>query len=216
MKSVKIKIVLITLAFISVVISFAVYPVFATTYGQGYYGECLYGTNSDTCDISISNNGFTLFLNVTPSSGGSCTIQSDQVSVTTYDPNGYTLTLANESTNTSLLNTDGSSPTIATSSGTPASPQALVDNWGYRVDGWSNFGAGPTSPETNAPSNSSLKFAGTQPSNGTADTIAQSSSVTNPFSPTTTTIWYGICADNSLNVPSGSYTSTVEYTATAN
>lgn len=216
MKSLKTRIIFVILAVISIITSFAVYPVFATTYGQGYYGECLYSANSDTCDISISNNGFTLFLNVTPSSNGSCTIQSDQVTVTTYDPNGYTLTLANESTDTSLLDTDGSNHAIVASSGTPASPQPLVDDWGYRVDGWSNFGAGPTSAETNAPANASLTFAGTQPSSGTADIIAQTTSAPDPFTPITTTVWYGICADNNLNEPSGSYTSTVEYTATAN
>ncbi len=89
----------------------------------------------------------------------------------------------------------------------------LVNKWGYRVDGWSGFGAGPTSPVTNA-APGSLTFAGTQPSSGTPDTIAQTAVVNS--SPVTTTVWYGICANNALGVPAGSYTSTVEYTASAN
>ena len=203
----------ILLPFSAFIFSAIYYPVMATTYGQGDYGYCPYSASSTGCDISISNNGFTLFLNVTPSPAGSCTIQDDQVSVSTYDPNGYTLTLANEATNTSMLANDGSSNSIPASSGTPTTPQPLVDNWGYRVDGWSNFGAGPTTAETDGPSSNSITFAGTQPSSGTADVIAQTSSLT---STTTTTVWYGICLDNNLSVPSGSYSSTVEYTATAN
>lgn len=184
--------------------------VFATNYGQGNYGDCNYNGPSTSCSISISNNGFTLFLAVNPTVTGSCTTQSDQVAVTTHDPNGYTLTLANQSTNTGLLNGASSVPAV---SGTPASPLALTNTWGYRVDGWSGFGAGPTSPVTNV-SPSGIAFAGTEASNVTADTIAQTS-IEND-NPVNTIIWYGICVNTNLNVPAGSYTSSVLYTATAN
>ncbi len=184
--------------------------VLATNYGQGNYEDCNYNGPSTSCSISIGNNGFTLFLPVNPTIAGSCTTQSDQVSVTTHDPNGYTLTLANQSTNTGLLNGASSVPAA---SGTPTSPIALTNTWGYRVDGWSGFGAGPTSPVTNA-SPSGITFAGTQPSNVSPDTIAQTS--TENDNPISTMIWYGICVNTNLNVPAGSYASSVLYTATAN
>lgn len=209
----KTLLIIILLPLLIVTLTAIYYPVMAITYGQGDYGYCPYSSSSTSCDISISNNGFTLFLNVTPSAGGSCTIQNDQVTVSTYDPNGYTLTLANEATNTAMLANDGSSNSVPASSGTPASPIPLLDSWGYRVDNWSNFGAGPTTAAINSPSNSSITFAGTQPSNGTADVIAQTSTLN---STVTSTVWYGICLDNNLNITSGSYSSTVEYTATAN
>jgi hypothetical protein len=195
------------------IVAIPIVPVLAHNYyGSGYYGECLYSSPSSTCDISISNNSFTLLLGVQPTPSGSCTIQSDQVSVSTYDPSGYTLTLANGATNAGLLN---GSYSVPASSGTPASPQALTDTWGYRVDGLSSFGAGPTSAQTNA-SPSGITFAGTEPSNLTADTIATTSAAPIPYGSVPTTIWYGVCADTNLNIPEGSYTSTVLYTATAN
>jgi len=205
---------LILVCLLLIIIAVPTAPVLAHNYyGSGYYGECPYSSASSSCDISISNSAFTLFLAVAPTPSGSCTVQSDQVSVSTYDPSGYTLTLGNTSTNTGLLN---GSYSIPASGGTPASPQALADNWGYRVDGWSSFGAGPTSAETNSVPNGSITFAGTEASNLTADTIAQTSSVPNPYVPVSTTVWYGVCVDTSLSEIEGSYTSTVLYTATAN
>jgi hypothetical protein len=189
-------------------------PVLAHNYyGSGYYGECLYSSPSTSCDISISNNSFTLSLPVQPTPNGLCTIQSDQISVSTYDPSGYTLTLDNTSTSTGLLNGSNSIPASA---GTPSSPQALANTWGYRVDGLSGFGSGPTSAETNAAINNSITFAGAKSSSLTADTIAQTSSVPTPYLPVSTTVWYGVCANTTLAIPQGSYQATVLYTATAN
>lgn len=206
------KIVLLTVLlglFFSVAVLWAP-SALATNYGQGNYGDCDYNGPSSSCSISISNNGFSLFLAITPTPSGSCTIQSDQVAVTTDDPNGYTLTLDNQSTTTGLINGASSVPA---SSGTPASPAVLANTWGYRVDSWSGFGAGPTGAIINgAPS--SLTFAGTEASNLSADTIAQTA-IEND-NPVSTTVWYGICADTNLNVPAGSYSSSVLYTATAN
>jgi len=187
-------------------------PVFATVYGVGDYGECPYSVSSTNCDISISNNGFTLFLNVTPSVGGSCTIQSDQVTVDTYDPNGFTLTLGNTSTNTALEDVDASGNNIPATSGTLGSPTTLSDTWGYRVDGVGSFGSGPTSAVTNT-SPSSLTFAQVEASGSTPDTITNTSSLNNSVG---TTVWYGVCLDDGLNIPNGTYSSTVQYTATAN
>lgn len=181
----------------------AAYP--TGTYGSSTYGSCAYGS---TCSITLTSGG-TVHLDVTPAAGGRCTIQSDTASVLTDDSNGYTLTLADNSTNTAL--NDGSA-TIPATSATIASPAALSANqWGYRVDGLGSFGAGPTTAQSNISLPATL-FAGIKASNQTADTIATTSSAADPAQ--VTTIWYGACADPSLS--SGVYTTQVTYTAVAN
>ncbi len=174
-------------------------------YGSGAYGSCEYG---QTCSITVSSNG-NVSLNIVPAAGGKCTIQSDTASVTTDDTNGYTLTLADSSNNTSLVN---GSDLITASSGTLASPTTLTANkWGYRVDGLGSFGSGPTTNQTNI-SIPATTFAGIMASNQPADTIATSSGAADPAQ--STTVWYGACADTSLK--SGSYNTQVLYTAVAN
>lgn len=175
------------------------------TYGSGAYGSCKYGV---ACDISLSSNG-SLGLNITPTASGRCTIHSDSPSVLTDDTNGYTLTVADNSTDTSLVN--GGS-TIPTTSGTVSSPTTLSGNsWGFRVDGLGGFGAGPTTDQDNV-ARGSITFSGIKASNVTADTIASTSGAANPA--VTTTVWYGACAD--ATVSSGTYATTVLYTAVAN
>jgi hypothetical protein len=175
------------------------------TYGSGNYGSCQYGVS---CSISLTSNG-SVSLNVTPTSSGSCTINSDSAAVTTDDSNGYTLTLADSSTNTALVN---GSASINATSGTISSPSTLTGNsWGYRVDGLGSFGSGPTTSQTNA-SRSSTLFAGIKSSVQTADTIATTSVAANPA--VTTTVWFGACADTT--VASGAYANQVLYTAVAN
>lgn len=175
------------------------------TYGSGTYGSCVYGS---VCSITLSSNG-TVSLNVTPTSGGSCTVRSDVASVETDDSNGYTLTLADNSTSTALIN---GSTNINAGSGTFSSPAALSgDAWGYRVDSLGSFGSGPTTNQTNVSPSSAL-FAAIEASNQTADTIASTSAAADPA--VNTTVWYGVCADTSI--PSGAYTTQVTYTAIAN
>lgn len=181
----------------------AAYP--TGTYGSSTYGSCAYG---NSCSITLTSGG-TVHLDITPASGGKCTIQSDTASVLTDDSNGYTLTLADNSTNTAL---DDGSATIPATTATIGSPAALSANkWGYRVDGLGSFGAGPTTAQSNISIPATL-FAGIKASNQTADTIATTSSAANPAQ--ITTIWYGACADPSLS--SGVYTTQVTYTAVAN
>lgn len=196
--------VLITVVFIGSLGSLvSAYP--SGTYGSGTYGSCEYGS---VCSITLTSNS-NVSLNVTPTSGGSCTIQSDTASVMTDDSNGYTLTLADNSTNTALIN---GSATIGAGSGTFASPAALSGNaWGYRVDGLGSFGGGPTTGQSNVSPGSTL-FAAIKASNQTADTIAATSVAADPA--VTTTVWYGACANTSAT--SGSYTTQVTYTAVAN
>src|SRR5665213_378895 len=185
-------------------------PVFAYNfpYGEGDYSECPYSADTANCDISITNNGFSLFLNVTPSVAGSCTVQNDQVTVSTYDPYGYSLALNDEATTSNLLQLSGGSGYINYSTGTLALPVALTNSWGYRVDGAGGFGSVPTTGQTNGAPNSAVHFAEVQPSTSTPDTIASTSSLS---SPTTTNVWYGVCLDDSVATTPGNYTSTVLY-----
>ena len=176
----------------------------SSTYGSGNYGDCDYGS----CSITLSSTG-AVNLDVTPTQSGACSIASDAVSVLTDSTSGYSVQLASSSTDTNLVN--GSS-TIATSSGTAASPAIMNPNaWGWRIDGYSGFGSGPTSAQSNiaAPISS---FAGVPASNVAPATIKNSSSAANPA--VITTVWYGLCADTS--VLNGTYTTQVTYTATTN
>jgi hypothetical protein len=174
-------------------------------YGSGTYGSCEYGV---ACSISLSSNG-SVNISVTPTSSGSCTIQSDSATVFTDDTNGYTLTLADSGTNTALVNGSG---TINATTGTTTSPTTLTGNsWGYRVDGLGGFGSGPTTSQSNASRGSTL-FAGIEASDQLADTIATTSGAADPA--VTTTVWYGACADTTVS--SGAYTTQVIYTAVAN
>jgi hypothetical protein len=178
-------------------------------YGSGLYGACPY--NNGSCSITVSTNG-TVNLNVSPVTGGSCTVQSDSVSVLTDNINGYTLTVTTSTTNTNLVN---GSNNIAASSSTFASPGALsTGKWGYRVDSLGSFGSGPTTAQSNVSpaSISSLTFAGMPASNLTPVQLANTSSIADPAQ--TTTVWYGVCASTSQ--PNGTYSTQVTYTGVIN
>ncbi len=182
-------------------------PSYANTYGSGNYGTCQYGG----CSITLTTSG-TVSLPITPVGGSTtCTTQSDSVGVLTDSSTGYILTLADSDTTTALSGVSHGG-TITASSGTPASPATLSANkWGYRVDGLSSLGSGPTTAGTNtAPL--SLTFAGVQPSSGTPDTIATTSVAANPT--VTTSVWYGACAAATLTADT--YSDTVTYTAVTN
>jgi hypothetical protein len=173
-------------------------------YGDGLYGSCTYSS----CGIGLTTNG-TISLNVTPNGSTTCSVASDSVAVLTDSSTGYTLTF-NDSATISNLTTG--TYNIPTSSGTAASPVALAaDTWGYRVDGLSGFGAGPTSGGTNI-GIPAVNFAGIPNSTLPANTLATSASPANPA--VTTNVWYGVCAD--LAIPATTYTSTVLYTAVVN
>jgi hypothetical protein len=178
-----------------------------STYGSGLYGSCQYGG----CSITVSSNG-TVNLNVSPVPGGNCTVQSDSVGVLTDNSNGYVLSVTDSGTDTDLVN---GSNTISASSGTYASPTALATNsWGYRVDGLGSFGSGPTTAQSNvsASSISGLTFAGMAASNQTPVQLANTSAPADPAQ--TTTVWYGVCADQTQ--PNGIYSTQVTYTAITN
>jgi hypothetical protein len=186
------------------IITMPVLKTMAITYSNGTYGSCQY----NSCSLTISSAG-TLSINVTPALGGACSTQSDNVSVLTDDPSGYTLSLANSNTNTALLN---GAAAINSTTATQASPAALIANhWGYRVDNIGGFGAGPTSAQTNV-SPDSILFASVPASNASPDTIATTSSPADPA--VSTYVWYSVCTDTTI--ASGIYTTQVTYTAITN
>lgn len=158
--------------------------------------------------ISLLSSSGTVSLGLTPTGSGTQTIASDTVTVSTNDSAGYTLQLAETGVPTAL--TSGSN-TIPASSGTQTTPVNMsVNTWGYRVDGVGGFGAGPTSPASNAAISGTIKFAAV-PATASPNTIKTTAgTATNE----TTTVWYGVAADTSQ--ASGTYTNSVTYTVTAN
>jgi hypothetical protein len=158
--------------------------------------------------ISLFTTSGTVNANVTPTGSGAQTIASDTVTVSTNDSSGYTLVLGETSSSTDLVS---GSDTIPHSSGSQGTPVAMaVNTWGYRVDGVGGFGAGPTSGQSSAAISGSIKFAAV-PATGSPNTLKTTSGVA---ASDTTTVWYGVAANTSQ--PSGTYTNSVTYTATAN
>lgn len=158
--------------------------------------------------ISVFTSNGTVTANVTPTGSGAQTIASDTITVSTNDTLGFTLQIADSGASTTL--TSGSN-TIPASTGTQTTPVAqAVNTWGYRVDGVGGFGAGPTSAQSSAAISGTIKFAG-MPASGSPNTIKTTSTTA---SNDTTTVWYGVAANTTQ--PSGAYSGTVTYTATAN
>jgi len=155
----------------------------------------------------LTTNG-TVNINVTPTGAGAQTIASDTVTVSTNDSAGYTLQLAETAASGNLVSGGN---TITGSSGSQAVPAVMaVNTWGYRVDSLGGFGAGPTSPATNAAISGTIKFAAV-PATASPNTLkTTATTATND----TTTVWYGVAANTTQ--PTGTYTNSVTYTATAN
>lgn len=178
-------------------------PSLALPYGAGLYDSCTYGT----CGITLTSNG-TVSLDLLPSGSTTCSTAKDDIVVSTGASTGYTLQLEMSGSSNSLAGATSSS-TVSAGTGTIASPNSLTANsWGYRVDGQGGFGAGPTSTQSNATSLARIYAAVPLI---TPDTIKQTA-VAADDDPTA--VWYGMCADNSLNPDT--YTGTVTYTAITN
>jgi len=157
--------------------------------------------------ISVFTSNGTVTVNVTPTGAGAQTIASDTLTVSTNNSAGYTLQIADSDATTTLVSGGNN---IAASSGTQASPAVqAVNTWGYRVDGVGGFGAGPTSAQNSA-AIGARTFAGI-PANSSPNTIKTTATTA---SNDTTTVWYGVAANTSQ--PTGTYSDTVTYTATAN
>jgi hypothetical protein len=157
--------------------------------------------------ISLFTTSGTVNVNVTPTGSGAQTIASDTVTVSTNDSSGYTLQLAETGASSDLVSGSDSIPASAGSQGSPIA--MVVNTWGYRVDGVGGFGAGPTSGQSSA-AIGSIKFAAI-PATASPNTLKTTSGTA---SSDTTTVWYGVAANTSQ--PSGTYTNSVTYTATAN
>jgi len=158
--------------------------------------------------ISVFTSNGTVTANVTPTGAGAQTIASDTLTVSTNNSLGYTLQIADSDATTTL--TSGAN-TIAASSGSQGTPVVQSANtWGYRVDSVGGFGAGPTSGQSSAAISGTIKFAG-MPANSSPNTIKTTASTA---SNDTTTVWYGVAANTSQ--PTGTYSDTITYTATAN
>lgn len=158
--------------------------------------------------ISVFTSNGTVTANVTPTGAGAQTIASDTLTVSTNNTAGYTLQIADSDATTTLAS---GSDTIPASSGTQGTPVAQSANtWGYRVDGLGGFGAGPTSGQSSAAISGTIKFAG-MPANSSPNTIKTTATTA---SNDTTTVWYGVAANTSQ--PTGTYSDTITYTATAN
>lgn len=157
--------------------------------------------------ISVFTSNGTVNVNVTPTGVGAQTIASDTLTVSTNNPLGYTLLIANGDADTDL---ESGANAIPASAGTQASPVAQsVNTWGYRADSVGGFGAGPTSGQNSA-AIGALTFAGI-PANASPNTLKTTAATA---SNDTTTVWYAVAADTSQ--ASGTYTDSVTYTATAN
>lgn len=175
-------------------------------YSAGTYGACEY----NSCGITLGADA-TAVIDVTPSAGStSCSVAKADVQVLTDSSTGYTLSITDSDTDTTLKN--GGSGTIAATSGTAASPSTLTTNtWGYRVNSISGFGAGPTSPLASG-AIPAVTFAALPSSAGTPDTIATQATPSNPS--TITSVWYGVCVNASI--PNGAYSDAVTYTVVVN
>lgn len=138
--------------------------------------------------ISMTTSG-TVTINITPTGSGAMSSSSDSVSVSTNHGGGYNLTLANTDATRTLSN---GTDTLAADTGTQGAASSTLTNnsWGYRVDGLADFGAGPTSAETNVAS-STYKWAGV-PATGSANTLKTTAATA---SNDTTTVWYGVKVD---------------------
>ncbi len=176
-------------------------PIAATSYAATSTST-INGTVNST--ITVNSSG-PVEINTAPTSTAVTSSARDTVNVSTNDPDGYSLTLATTTADRTLSN---GTDTIQPSSGDIATPTTLTANhWGFRVDGLSGF-SGTTTAETNV-STSSFNWAGV-PAAGGDVTIKQTNDVASGDS---TDVWYAMSVDTSM--PSGTYSNTVVYTATA-
>lgn len=166
------------------------------------------GTVSSVITISTDSE---IDISVTPV-GLESRISSakDTVIVNSNHSTGYNLTIAMDSANQNLTR-EGGMETIAPVDGTRTSPATLAKNrWGYRVDNVAEFGAGPGVVLSSA-EDTTLTFAAV-PATGSADNIA-SSDQPSVSGGDAYDVWYAMNVDTTK--PTGIYTGTVIYTATA-
>lgn len=149
----------------------------------------------------------TVAINITPTSGGAVSSESDTVTVNTNNLSGYALTLADSDADTNMVS---GSNTMAAHDGSFASPTTLGNNtWGYRIVGAGGFGGSAYSAETSNSSSTST-WAGVPASSSPTSIKTTSSAASNDI----TTVWYGVKA--TAGQANGVYTNQVTYSATTN
>jgi hypothetical protein len=191
---------LIIMAYVIIAASVSVQ---AANFGTGTFGSCQFGT----CSISLTSSG-AVNLDVVPTPAGSCTIQSDTVSVLTDNSNGFSLSLSSTDSNTNLVSGAHTIPATGADFTTPVAMAA--NTWGYRIDGASSFGTGPTTAATNT-GISAAKYAGIK-SSTSMETIVSTTTAANPA--VDTKVWYAVCANTSVS--NGTYSVQALYTAVTN
>lgn len=162
--------------------------------------------------VAISSSG-SVNLSIIPLPAGSQSANSDLVSVSTTDPNGYSLFIADASSVTNSLLGSGSNTIPATTSTTSTSPVRILSAgyWGFcaSTTTLSNFTC-PSSPFSSDSIHSDYDFAQVPLYTNPLQIKRTVTTATND----PTTVWYGVSLNTST--PSGSYATTVTYTATGN
>jgi hypothetical protein len=129
------------------------------------------------------------------------------VTVSTNNATGYNLKIG---MNGADRNLNKASDNITAHAGTLAAPTALANNtWGYRVENVGGFNAGNVTPENNV-NDLAGTFAGV-PAQGAEEQIKNHNAAVQS---NTTDVLFGAKVD--ATKPSGAYTGTVVFTATAN
>lgn len=149
-----------------------------------------------------------LTLNLNPSASGSFGVASANVTISTTNITGYTLTMNTETTDTDLKNNkiDYTDPTKAdlkiTNLSTTTAESSFANNkWGYNVSKSGTYIKGAANTYVPVPNSGSSE----------ADKEVE---VTDAAGSSTYTFNYGVKAD--LSLPSGDYSNTLVYSATAN
>jgi hypothetical protein len=155
---------------------------------------------NSTLSISSDASGGTVSLNVTPlvaddSTGGTLVTGNETITVTTNNPNGYTLTIENNDSNLNLVSGSDNIAASTAPFGTPAalSASGATGVWGFRL---ASFAADT--------------FAGV-PANGSPQIISSTSAAA---SGDTTVVTWGVAVTTAQ--PAGTYSDTVIYTVIDN
>jgi len=129
------------------------------------------------------------------------------VTVSTNNATGYNLKIG---MNGADRNLNKATDNITAHAGTLAAPTALANNtWGYRVENVGGFNAGNITPENNV-NDLAGTFAGVPAQNAEEEIKNHNAAVQS----NTTDVLFGAKVD--ATKPSGAYTGTVVFTATAN
>lgn len=181
---------------------------------------------SPTPTMTLSNTTPSVNLSISPTLSGASASSSHTITATTNMPTGYNLALTLLSSTHPNSPAPAPSPTLTSSSGTLSSPTILSSNtWGFAIPSVTSStpsntilnGFNTADYYTIPVPHSSSKWAGLS---STLTTIKNTTASTTPNISTggdgtdPTTIYYGARADFLLLA--GTYTNTIEYTATAN